>query len=221
MSGTLIQEMIEFAEKESDERAKKAQAFFMEYCKSHGIELSSEAHMSDVMTAGWSEQIGREDEHVAVRGKLSDLIIVGRPVTDNDSPSPATLNAALFETGRAVIVTPPEPPVEIGKRIVIFWRGSTEASRAIRTVPYRELHKIQKDMAIVIPVKGERLKLIEGVLCGIPHPCLTIVVSNSPRRAVDRFSIEKEAVHDFCNFVSKKALIVHQKDPALASPPAG
>ncbi len=92
----------------------------------------------------------------------------------------------------------------------------TEASRAIRTVPYRELHKIQKDMAIVIPVKGERLKLIEGVLCGIPHPCLTIVVSNSPRRAVDRFSIEKEAVHDFCNFVSKNALIVHQKDPALA-----
>jgi len=92
----------------------------------------------------------------------------------------------------------------------------SEASRAIRAISHRELHRIQRDMAIVIPVKGERLKLIEGVLCGVPHPCLTIVVSNSPRSAVDRFSIEKEAVYDFCNFVGKKVLIVHQKDPDLA-----
>lgn len=90
-----------------------------------------------------------------------------------------------------------------------------EASRAIRAVSYRELYKIQRDMAIVIPVKGERLKLIEGVLCGVPHACLTIVVSNSPRKSVDRFSIEKDAVSDFCNFVGKRVLIVHQKDPAL------
>ncbi|HEU4364153.1 MAG TPA: mannosyl-3-phosphoglycerate synthase [Candidatus Krumholzibacteria bacterium] len=91
-----------------------------------------------------------------------------------------------------------------------------EASRTIRTVPYRELHRIQRDMAIVIPVKGERLKLIEGVLCGVPHACLTIVVSNSARSFVDRFGIEKDAVHDFCNFVGKRVLIAHQKDPALA-----
>jgi mannosyl-3-phosphoglycerate synthase len=92
----------------------------------------------------------------------------------------------------------------------------TETSRAIRAVSYRELHRIHREMAIVIPVKGERLKLIEGVLCGVPHPCLTIVVSNSPRSAVDRFSIEKDAVYDFCNFVGKRVLIAHQKDPALA-----
>lgn len=91
-----------------------------------------------------------------------------------------------------------------------------EAARAIRAVSYRELHRIQRDMAIVIPVKGERLKLIEGVLCGVPHACLTIVVSNSARSAVDRFGIEKDAVHDFCNFVGKRVLIAHQKDPALA-----
>jgi nucleotide-binding universal stress UspA family protein len=131
MSGTLIQEMIEFAEKESDDRAGKAQAKFMKYCEQHKIKLSAKAKMSKTMSASWSEQTGREDEHVAVRGKLSDLIVVGRPVTDNDTPSPTTLNAALFETGRAVLVTPPTPPTGIGKHIVIFWRGSTEASRAI------------------------------------------------------------------------------------------
>jgi mannosyl-3-phosphoglycerate synthase len=87
---------------------------------------------------------------------------------------------------------------------------------AIQSIPYRELNKIFEQMAIVIPVKNERLKLIEGVLCGVPHPCLIILVSNSPIRPIDRFSMEKDAVRDFCTFVNKKVLIAHQKDPALA-----
>ncbi len=91
-----------------------------------------------------------------------------------------------------------------------------QATHAIQAVPYRELNKIYRDMAIVIPVKSERLKLIEGVLCGVPHQCLTIVVSNSPVSPVDRFSMEVDALSDFCQFVGKSALIVHQKDPAFA-----
>jgi mannosyl-3-phosphoglycerate synthase len=91
-----------------------------------------------------------------------------------------------------------------------------KATHAIQAVPHRELHKIYRDMAVVIPVRNERLKLVEGVLCGVPHPCLIIVVSNSPRRPVDRFSMEVDALEDFCQFVGKRALIVHQKDPHFA-----
>lgn len=78
------------------------------------------------------------------------------------------------------------------------------------------LHERQKAMAIVVPVKNERLKLIEGVLVGIPSPCHIIVVSNSPRGPVDRFSVEKEAIINFCKFTNKKVLVVHQKDPGIA-----
>lgn len=90
-------------------------------------------------------------------------------------------------------------------------KGST-----IVQIPYQDLYEIEKDMAIVVPVYKERLKLVEGVLCGIPHACLIIIVSNSPTRPVDRYAMEKEALRDFCTFVSKDALIVHQKDPLLA-----
>jgi mannosyl-3-phosphoglycerate synthase len=45
---------------------------------------------------------------------------------------------------------------------------------------------------------------------------LIIVVSNSPLEPVDRFSMEVDALHEFCQFVGKNALIVHQKDPNLA-----
>jgi mannosyl-3-phosphoglycerate synthase len=86
----------------------------------------------------------------------------------------------------------------------------------IQAIPYSKLLDIYKEMAVVVPVRGERLKLIEGVLCGIPHRCLIIVISNSPRRPVDRFKMEKDALRDFCTFTNKNALITHQKDPMLA-----
>lgn len=86
----------------------------------------------------------------------------------------------------------------------------------IRRISSEALYERQKDMAIVVPVKNERLKLIEGVLVGIPHACQIIVVSNSPRGSVDRFQIEKEAITNFCKFTNKRVLVVHQKDPAVA-----
>nr|MDQ3961358.1 mannosyl-3-phosphoglycerate synthase [Thermoproteota archaeon] len=89
-------------------------------------------------------------------------------------------------------------------------------SEAIRRIGNEEMSEIERKMAIVIPVKGERLKLLEGVLSGIPHDCLTIIVSNSPRQPVDRYKLEKEALEQFNQFAEKNALIVHQKDPGLS-----
>ena len=89
-------------------------------------------------------------------------------------------------------------------------------SEAIRRIGNEEMSEIEKKMAIVIPVKGERLKLLEGVLSGVPHDCLTIIVSNSPRQPVDRYKLEKEALEQFNRFAEKNALIVHQKDPGLS-----
>ena len=71
-------------------------------------------------------------------------------------------------------------------------------------------------MAIVIPVKDEKLKLFEGVVSGVPHDCLVIVVSNSQREKVDRFRMEGDALAQLCRFTLRQALIVHQKDPAIA-----
>src|ERR671923_1846472 len=89
-------------------------------------------------------------------------------------------------------------------------------SETIRSIGNEEISEIEKKMAIVIPIKGERLKLLEGVLSGIPHDCLTIIVSNSPRQPVDRYKLEKDALEQFNRFVGKNALILHQKDPGLS-----
>jgi mannosyl-3-phosphoglycerate synthase len=90
------------------------------------------------------------------------------------------------------------------------------ASETVQSIGNEEISEIEKKMAIVIPIKGERLKLLEGVLSGIPHDCLTIIVSNSPRQPVDRYKLEKEALEQFNRFVGKNAIILHQKDLGLS-----
>ena len=90
------------------------------------------------------------------------------------------------------------------------------ASESIVNVGNNQIVDIERRMAIVIPMKGERLRLLEGVLSGIPHDCLTIIVSNSPRQPVDRYKLERDALQQFNRFVGRNAFILHQRDPALA-----
>jgi mannosyl-3-phosphoglycerate synthase len=93
---------------------------------------------------------------------------------------------------------------------------SLQENIAVEKVEDEVTKAFEEKMAIVIPVKDEKLKLFEGVVSGVPHECLIIVVSNSQRKRVDRFKMEKDALNQFCHFTRREALIIHQKDPVLA-----
>ena len=86
----------------------------------------------------------------------------------------------------------------------------------VQRIEEEVIKDFEERMAIVIPTKDEKLKLFEGVISGIPHECLIIVISNSQRKRVDRFRVEKDALKQFCHFTHREALIIHQKDPILA-----
>ena len=88
--------------------------------------------------------------------------------------------------------------------------------QSIKAFGYDELSSIFQEMAIVIPVKNEKISLLEGVLSGIPNECLIIIVSNSQRTPVDRFSMEVEMVRQYSSFADKKIMIIHQNDRELA-----
>lgn len=92
----------------------------------------------------------------------------------------------------------------------------TKAKEAVATISTDEIEKIEQKMAIVISAKDERLKLLEGVLSGIPHDCHIIMVSNSRRSPADRFTMEKQHIKRFNHFVEDKILLIHQQDPGLA-----
>jgi len=93
----------------------------------------------------------------------------------------------------------------------------TDSRSTLQRISYETLYGIEKEMAIIVPMRNERIKLVQGVLTGIPHHCLTIIVSNSPREPVDRFALERDAFQRFSRFIGKEVIVVHQKDLAVAA----
>ena len=85
----------------------------------------------DSATAGWVEEDAPGRDLVGNRGRLFDLIVVGRPVRNSATPTMSLLEAALFETGRPILIAPPKPPGGLGTNIIISWNGSYETPRCI------------------------------------------------------------------------------------------
>lgn len=131
MDGSMIEEIMEVTEREGGERALKARRMFDEFCTSKGLRRSDTPAADTEPTVSWHEETGREDEIVAVRGRLFDLVVVGRPVRDSALPSPITLEAALLDTGRPILVAPPAMPAETGRHVAVAWESSPEAARAL------------------------------------------------------------------------------------------
>jgi nucleotide-binding universal stress UspA family protein len=131
MSGAMIEEMIELAEKDAREKAETAKRLYDDFCRTYDVPQAAAAGAAQALSARWHEEVGREDEAVAHRARVHDLVVVGRPVAGEDQPSVMTLNAALFESGRPVLVAPPQVPSTAGRRVAVAWNGSAEAARAV------------------------------------------------------------------------------------------
>ena len=130
MSGAMIEEMIDLAEKDAHTRSDRAHKLFEEFRARHSVDVVDTPRATDKISTKWIMDTGREDEAVARRGRLADLIIVGQPTPASDLSSTLTLNAAIFETGRPVLLAPTNTPAALGKKIAVFWNGSAESARA-------------------------------------------------------------------------------------------
>lgn len=126
----------EAARKSAEETAAKLRAQFESGCKHHKVPIRERGEGPGESSAGWIQVSGRRDLVVGRTGRLADLLIVPRP--SRATPPPRTFEAALRDTGKAVLVVPPDAPEEVrGERIVIAWNGSKEAAGAVAAAgPY-------------------------------------------------------------------------------------
>ena len=131
MDGSMIEEIMDVTEREGVERAQQTKEMFDAFCEENSLKVSDKPSPDTDVTISWREESGREDEIVALRGRLYDMIVVGRPIGDAPLPSPITLEAALHDTGRPILVAPPEAPAATGAHIAIAWEPSPEAARTI------------------------------------------------------------------------------------------
>lgn len=132
MDGSMIEEIMEVTEREGGERSLAAKQMFDAFCQANAaLTVTDSPSGSTGATISWREENGREDEIVAIRGRLFDFTVVGRPVRDAALPSPITLEAALLDTGRPILIVPPTMPPVTGGHVAVAWESSPEAARAL------------------------------------------------------------------------------------------
>jgi nucleotide-binding universal stress UspA family protein len=107
----------------------RVRALYRNRCGTFDV-LGSNAACKVGLSARLVEAFGSEAELIACHGRLADLIILARPSIPQHAWPNLSLEAALRETGRPVLVVP-RPIDELGSRVVIGWNGSAEASRAM------------------------------------------------------------------------------------------
>lgn len=134
MSDTMKQTVIDAAQRSGAEIAKQVHEAFEQFCRDNKLPLIDKPPVSDKPSASWYEETGHPGEALVRRGRLSDLIFLARPGKERSAAE--TLETALLETGRPLVMVPPKAYKCIASRITLGWNASAEAARAIsRALP--------------------------------------------------------------------------------------
>ena len=117
-----------FFEEENAEAVRQSRELFEGFMREHGV--SHTRQPQNTPTYGWVEDAPEGDSFVGHRGRVFDLIVIGRPSDDPRGPHMSTFEDVLFESGRPILLAPPTPPAHVGRNVLIAWNCSTEQARA-------------------------------------------------------------------------------------------
>jgi nucleotide-binding universal stress UspA family protein len=129
-SAAMVTGLVDRMEQEADQREAKARHLFQRFCAREGLPIDEPAPGQPGPSAQWVRQIGDEPYWVAEYGRATDLLVIGR-ATGGDGVSIDTIEAALLESGRPVLIPPAAPFAALPETIVIAWKAAPEAARAV------------------------------------------------------------------------------------------
>jgi nucleotide-binding universal stress UspA family protein len=110
-------------------QAEAARRRFETFMTTQGVPQSGTGRSG--LSFGWRGGDLAEDDFVGHYARAFDITVLGRPSDEANQPRPPTVEAALFESGRPVLLVPPTPPTSLGTTVVIAWNRSTETARTV------------------------------------------------------------------------------------------
>lgn len=124
--------VINALEHEAKERTAQAHSLFQELCANAGLSvIDPEDSRTDGCTFSWRLVSGHDNPELARRGRLCDLIVMARAGDADGGVDSAILEAALFDTGRPVLIAGEQSSDYRHGRCAIAWDGSREAAQSI------------------------------------------------------------------------------------------
>ncbi|MDQ0317303.1 universal stress protein [Amorphus orientalis] len=117
---------------EWDDQRPEAEAreLFARVMTEHGLVEDGDGSR-DAARWSWYSESGSGDEFLGSFGRAFDLTVVGQPSGRPGGSAITTLEAALFDSGGPVLVSPKAPVETFGSTVVVVWNGSSETARTI------------------------------------------------------------------------------------------
>jgi nucleotide-binding universal stress UspA family protein len=132
MTATMIEDIVDTVAKEGEKRADAAETAVREAVDAAGARLvDPDAVAGPGFAVAFRKLRGREHDTVARHGMLFDLIVLTRRHGEGEAPATPTLETALMEGGRPVLVAAPSVPPRIGHRAAIAWRATVPGAHAL------------------------------------------------------------------------------------------
>ena len=127
MGFSISSEVDRTLEREGHERRDQARRLFRDFMSAKGVPLDPVPAGHNGPSASWREEDGRQNAVVGMIGRVFDLIVVEQP-EKLASIAEATLEDALFESGRPVLMVPKRSLPTLGEVVAVAWNGSTETA---------------------------------------------------------------------------------------------
>jgi len=127
--GAGIGDVFESLQRDADARHDRAREAVLAFCAQEQIAFADNA-LAGAPSAAFLVETGDEARLLADRARTADLTVLGR-AADGEAVTLDLLEAVLLDGGRPLLIAPPRPPEQIGRRIAIAWKDTPEAARAV------------------------------------------------------------------------------------------
>lgn len=115
-----------------DELESQAAAdLFKEYSDNAGFNFRKRITKDMEESSLWREMVGDPQSVLSIVGPVSDLMLVSRPKKKSSGQAKQFLSAALFNTGRPVLMLPQKKLKSVGKRVLIAWNQKDSVMQTI------------------------------------------------------------------------------------------
>ncbi len=133
VEGVAIRAPATFEGLEAEEvaRAARLKDTFQEFARGRQISGDPGAGERESVMANWPLDDPVLVQTLGERGRIFDLIVVGRSGDALKVPNTHVMESALFDSGRPVLIAPQDAPKFIGNAVLIAWNGASESARAV------------------------------------------------------------------------------------------
>lgn len=133
MSGAVVSQMIDSLRDTAKTRREEASRLFDDLCVRKGLAVvePTAALKAGEFGVSFTHVVGIEADEITKRGGLADLTILARPEVDSDLDLSQSLDAAIFDTGRPVLLVPSDLPQDLLKTVAVAWNGSRESALCV------------------------------------------------------------------------------------------